>query len=1448
MSRIMLKTFLWTILVANVAIAQPAISVTPSTIAFGNIKVNATSTVSLQISNTGNSDLIITEFLLGGNHAGQFSLPGNPITPFVINANVTRIVDVRFSPNSIGSKSGLLQLISNDAFSDTLDVPLAGTGLASQIQLTPASIQFNNVVVGGRGIKTLQISNLGNDVLRIQDTSIVGTNSSNFRFVSPPVLPITILPGANPRIFQVEFAPTTGGANSAFLVLTSNDPQRPVSNIPLNGTGVFPDITVSTLALNYQNVVVGLDSTLSVAITNDGVGELIISDVDIVGQNQALFTFSAPVTTPIIIQPAGPAVTLNIDFKPDSTGSKEAFLIIASNDPNENPVSISLTGNGVKPVIAAVPPSANFGSVLVGADSIQSIAIQNLGDSPLTISDTVFAGQSISHFTVLSMPTLPFTIPVGGAQRLISIQFLPTTAGQKNASLRLVNNDVYRNPLIVSLVGTGVEPDIGSNPNSLAFGNVEVGQSFTRIVNIRNDGGATLVINDTAFAGANQSQFSFVNNLELPITILPGGNPVTMSLKFTPASAGAKTAALQLFSNDPDENPFSVNLTGTGISPIIVATPDSVAFGNVRVGNDSLFTLLLTNTGTADLRISDTTITGPQPGLFAIQNNPTLPLIIAPGSPGFPLLMRFTPQNLGAVAAELSLTSNDPLNPKYRVPLTGTGAYPDIDFLQDSVDFGNALVNGDTLVELPIYNRGGVALNLTDISVFGDKSAFSVDTTHSIPLSISANDSLILKLHFSPDSLGSFADSLQIVSDDPDEPVVKFVLSGYGVLPSIILIDSSLDFGPVKLLDDSVGTIRLSNNGTATLVISDFFVTGLNQGQFSLADTSALPVFVPVGNDTSVLTVRFTPAFRGQKIATLNLVHNDLDDSPSQLALTGRGVNGPSIDPLTFSTVTLNQPVQVEATVTSDTTLQSVLLQYGAANQAGFANSIVMTAGADLVYRAVIDGAQVTTSGLKTRITATDNFPVKSRRASYLSVNVPENAVTHTFPDRELNRWQMFSIPFMALNPINANITTMLSDLGQEDEFTWKIYRTDSSGDNSNYLDLDQLQAAGDFGRFRPGNAFWLYLRSDNNGGIPTRSLTFPAMETVSPDSFLYILQPGWNQIANPYNFAINWSQIAASGKDSLQAYRWDGSAWSQALNKAGWTPLVQNDFVMEPWKGIVVRNNLDTAVNLVFYPSSQIAGKTAKPHMGANNWHLALAVEGDQNFDVSVVGMDNLAEENADFLDYRHPGKIDPRMVRGFLSQNVEDSRAFSSNFLPSSPEGGIWYYTVESAKPRIILRDLYRESLPPQFGVWVYDSKYRKLQSLTAGQQIILDDIRENEVNRFVIVVGTETYLEQNIGNVVHIQPAGFELQQNFPNPFNPVTRIRFQVPEDQLVQIEIYDVLGRKIRTLVDGFKAAGFYEVMWNGRNESGFETASGIYFYRIKSASSGVLTRRMLKLK
>jgi hypothetical protein len=94
---------------------------------------------------------------------------------------------------------------------------------------------------------------------------------------------------------------------------------------------------------------------------------------------------------------------------------------------------------------------------------------------------------------------------------------------------------------------------------------------------------------------------------------------------------------------------------------------------------------------------------------------------------------------------------------------------------------------------------------------------------------------------------------------------------------------------------------------------------------------------------------------------------------------------------------------------------------------------------------------------------------------------------------------------------------------------------------------------------------------------------------------------------------------------------------------------------------------------------------------------------------------------------------------------------------------------------------------------------------------------------------------------------KPALLELQQNFPNPFNPETTLEFTLPNAVYVRLDIYDLLGRRVATLVQGNIAAGAHRLVWNGKLEGGANASSGVYYCRLTTENQ-TLSRKMLLLR
>ena len=109
--------------------------------------------------------------------------------------------------------------------------------------------------------------------------------------------------------------------------------------------------------------------------------------------------------------------------------------------------------------------------------------------------------------------------------------------------------------------------------------------------------------------------------------------------------------------------------------------------------------------------------------------------------------------------------------------------------------------------------------------------------------------------------------------------------------------------------------------------------------------------------------------------------------------------------------------------------------------------------------------------------------------------------------------------------------------------------------------------------------------------------------------------------------------------------------------------------------------------------------------------------------------------------------------------------------------------------------------------------------------------------------------TFLVNPLGvdDRVVLLPRDFALEQNYPNPFNARTEIRYAVPYDSDVKLEVFNVLGQKVATLVDGRQTAGYKTFVWDGRTGTGEEVSSGMYLYRLQTAEK-TFVNKMLLLK
>ena len=123
----------------------------------------------------------------------------------------------------------------------------------------------------------------------------------------------------------------------------------------------------------------------------------------------------------------------------------------------------------------------------------------------------------------------------------------------------------------------------------------------------------------------------------------------------------------------------------------------------------------------------------------------------------------------------------------------------------------------------------------------------------------------------------------------------------------------------------------------------------------------------------------------------------------------------------------------------------------------------------------------------------------------------------------------------------------------------------------------------------------------------------------------------------------------------------------------------------------------------------------------------------------------------------------------------------------------------------------------------------------------ECIYDEIRLSQTFAGLTMPDTATAVHARNENMV----SSFELYANYPNPFNPETTIRYSLDQSQKVHLGVYDVTGRKIKTLTNGIKPKGLHSVSWNGCDEKGRAVSSGVYVYKLISGKRTQARRMML---
>ncbi|MGA2356089.1 MAG: choice-of-anchor D domain-containing protein, partial [Terriglobales bacterium] len=469
---------------------------------------------------------------------------------------------------------------------------LKGAGSPGTVELGTADLNFGSVVVGTSATLPNTITN--NTTSSVTISSIQGL-SSEFQ-VTGLTLPVAVAAGQSVS-FSVVFQPAVVG-DPTITILFDGENSQAIVSLPTTGVGT----TVGKLSPNpsqiiFGNIVVGSTQSGTVALSNSGGSDVVITQATMSGAGFTMSNLSVPMT----LHPGGSTST-TITFAPPSTGNFSGSITFATTTAGlSSNVIFNLAGAGVPPgTLTPSPSSLAFGSIQVGTKTSLSETLTNTGASSVTISQATASGTGFS----ISGLTLPVTLPANQTASFTAT-FSPSSVGAATGSLSIVSN-ASNSPLSIPFSGTALAAGaLSANPSSATFGNVTVGSNQTVPVSVTNTGGETVTISSAVASGTG---FSFTG--QTPPVTLNAGQSATFNAIFTPSATGAASGTLTINSNASNPT-LSIPLSGTGVAPgQLASNPTSFSFGNIQIGTSKSLSGTLTNNGGTSITISAASASG----------------------------------------------------------------------------------------------------------------------------------------------------------------------------------------------------------------------------------------------------------------------------------------------------------------------------------------------------------------------------------------------------------------------------------------------------------------------------------------------------------------------------------------------------------------------------------------------------------------------------------------------------------------------------------------------------------------------------------------------------------------------------------------------------------------------------------------------------------------------
>jgi hypothetical protein len=506
----------------------------------------------------------------------------------------------------------------------------------------------------------------------------------------------------------------------------------------------------------------------------------------------------------------------------------------------------------------------------------------------------------------------------------------------------------------------------------------------------------------------------------------------------------------------------------------------------------------------------------------------------------------------------------------------------------------------------------------------------------------------------------------------------------------------------------------------------------------------------------------------------------------------------------------------IQAVIRDANRVESASIQFWPAGSR-YRATVAMSAVNDSTFSGTIPTYAAQARGLEYAIWASDGLTLRREPAleaapSSFSLRVRLVGANNSGMQRpstvsagqSVSAYRMVSFPLQLDDPSPQTVFT--DDFNAYQKSKWRLFSWNTA--NSGFDEYP------DIGKVEPGRSFWLIT---SMADLVLDSGPGTSVSVKQP--FTITLQKGWNDVANPFAFNIDWRDVfSATGVDTQKIvgpYAWDGE-WLLPFEVT----------LLKPWEGFSFYVNQQQAVLRI--PAIETATTVQKEmeHQPYQQADWALAITAKVRDLVDSRNFIGVAAAGLYPVNYPEPYK-----TADFLSLYFFDDTSVPLTTAFRAPaDGHIWNMAVATNQMHQPVKLNFNPITrwPENLSLALWDETDEVWVNLKSDS-VYYYFSNADSVRRFQIYAGNAQFMSEHSRTGVRMTS---ELSYNYPNPFNQQTLISWYLAQEGVVELSIYNILGQKVRWRTLGFQSTGRKQWMWDGCEQNGQRASSGIYILHV----------------